>query len=97
MRLIITKDSAFRTKEESILYYAKELLMTIQKKHLGLRFQSNDILNMLNFVYKQYNPIKFSYLPLERRSMLQSQNMKSKRVILDEINESIERYIHNQS
>lgn len=97
MRLIITKDSSFRTKEESILYYAKELLMTIQQKHMGLRFQSNDILNMVNFVYKQYNPIKFSYLPLERRSMLQSQNMKSKRVILDEINENVEKYIHNQT
>lgn len=97
MRLIITKDSAFRTREESILYYAKELLMTIQKKHGGLRFQSNDILNMVNFVYKQFNPIKFSYLPLEKRSMFKSQNMKGKRVILDEINDKIERYIHNET
>ena len=97
MRLIITKDSSFRTKEESILYYAKETLLSIQKKHENIRFQSNDILYMLNYVYKQYNPIKFSYIPLEKRSVLQSQDKRSKRVILDEITECVENHMNKQS
>ena len=48
MRLIITKDSAPRTREESILYNIKEILTMFQNKTANVQFQSNDIHNMIN-------------------------------------------------
>lgn len=95
MRLIITKSSQYRTKEESVVYYLKELLLTIQNKHHSMKFQSNEVYNMLNFVYSQYNPIKFGYE--QRKSLLQSQKQVSKRLLLDEITESYEKHLNKES
>lgn len=90
-KLIITKDSSPRNKEETTLANLKELLSGIQQKYHSLRLQSNDLYNMINYVYSQYNAIRFS-LSEGDRSILQSQNMKSKRLILDEMNEIVEKY-----
>lgn len=93
MRLIITKDSAPRTREESILYNIKEILTIFQNKTANVQFQSNDIHNMINFVYKKMN-IKFDYTDSGKRAVLQSQSNKSKRLILDECTQVLERTIH---
>src|SRR5690606_25088285 len=42
MRLIITKDSNPRTKEETTVSNIKETLMSIQKNYQHMRYQSND-------------------------------------------------------
>lgn len=95
-KLIISKDSSPRNKEETVLANIKELLAGIQQKYHTLRLQSNDIYNMINYVYSHYNPIKFSLYEGDR-SVLLSQNMKSKRLILDEMYLIIEKNTSKES
>jgi len=92
-RLIITKNSNPRNKEEKTLFRSKEMLTTIQKKYKDSRHQSNDLLNLVNYLYSHYSDIKFDYTDVDKRSILQSQAMKSKRLILDEINKNIELHL----
>lgn len=92
MRLIVTKDSSPRTKEEKTLYNLKEMLQSIQQKYQQFRLQSNDLYNIINYVYSHYPKIKFS-MSETNRSVLQSQGMKSKRLILDQMNDIIEKLI----
>lgn len=89
-KLIITKDSQPRTKEEATLSKLKEILLGIQQKYHTLRMQSNDLYNMMNYIYSHYSIIKFAMYEGER-SLLQSQTMKSKRIILDEMFALVER------
>ncbi|MDD3106985.1 MAG: hypothetical protein PHP65_04195 [Bacilli bacterium] len=84
-RLIITKNSTARTKEETTLYNIKEMLMLIQLKFSSLHYQSNDILNLVNAIYKHYSDIKFDYSSQDKKTLLQSQAFRSKRVILDDV------------
>lgn len=92
MRLIITKDSSPRTKEEKTLYNIKEILQSIQQKYQNLRLQSNDLYNIINYVYSHYPKIKFS-MSEANRSVLQSQGMKSKRLVLDQMNDIVEKLL----
>ena len=96
-KLIISKDSSPRNKEETTLYNIKELLIAIQQKYQKQRLQSNDLYNTINYIYSHYKPIKFSYLDNGGRSVLQSQGMKNKRLILDQMNDTVEKYISNSS
>jgi len=97
-KLIINKDSNPRNKDETTLYNVKDMLLSIQLKYDNLGFQSNDILNMVNYIYRHYKQnVKFDYIEGEKRSLLVSQNMKSKRLILDEISETMGKHIHNES
>jgi len=97
-RLIITKDSSPRNKEETTLYNLKDILMTLQKRPNQFGIQSNDILNIVNFVFSHANtPIRFDYTSTDKKSILQSQNMKSKRLIIDEITEEISHLLQSNS
>lgn len=87
-KLIIEKNSSPRNKEESTLYNLKDTLSAIQQKFQLLSLQSNEIFNMINYIYSHYNGIKFD-LSEGGKSLLQSQSMKSKRLILDEMNDII--------
>lgn len=88
IKLIIEKNSLPRNKEETTLYNLKDTLSSIQQKFQLLSLQSNEIFNMLNYIYSHYNGIKFD-LSESNQSFLQSQNNKSKRLILDEMNDII--------
>ena len=90
MRLILTKDSKPRNKEEKTLFKMKESLHKIQKHYREMRHQSNDLLDIVNFIYGHFGEVKFAYTAGERRAVLQSQAKKSKRLIIDEINEKID-------
>lgn len=96
-RLIITKNSSPRTKDEATLYYLKEVLTSIQNKYKTMRHQSNDLLNLINYVYSQNKDIKFDLMESSKKSVLKSQADKSKRLVIDEINEHIEIIIERQS
>lgn len=97
-RLIITKDSNPRNKDETTLSNLKDMLLNIQKRPMQFNLKSNDILNVTNLVFAHYNTaIKFDYVPSEKKSLLQSQNMKSKRLIIDEINTEVELICKNKS
>lgn len=95
-KLIVSKDSSPRNKEESTLYNIKDLLGSIQQKYQKLTLQSNDLHNALNYVYSSYHPIKFS-LTEGGRSVLASQGHKSKRLVLDEMNEMMKKIISSES
>ncbi|MDD3191631.1 MAG: hypothetical protein PHP41_02630 [Bacilli bacterium] len=96
MRLIIMKDSTPRTKEESVLYNIKDLLRTIQSKHQGMLTQSNDLVNMINYLVPNQN-IKYDFVHPDKKSLLQSQNMKSKRIMIDELNEEVQMHIQKNT
>jgi len=96
MRLILTKDSNPRNKEEKTLSQIKEVLRKIQKHYPKMRHQSNDLLDFANFIYGHYGEVKFAYAEADRRAVLQSQAKKSKRLIIDEINEKVENYLEKR-
>lgn len=94
-KLIIEKNSSPRNKEEKTLYNIKEVLMAIQQKFQLLSLQSNEIFNMLNYIYSHYNSIKFDNN--ETYSNYSLNKEKSKRNILDEMNELINVYTRSES
>jgi len=83
MRLIITKDSAPRSKDEIVLAKLKDLLRAIQLNHTKHLMNSSDCLAMLNHAYSHHNPVKFEPLNVSKRPQNTIQ-AKSKRVIFDE-------------
>ncbi len=85
LRLIITKNSAPRNREETILFNIAEVLSDIQMNYDKYAIQSNDQLNMINYIYSNQN-IKFDITKDDKRSISQ----KSKRVLLDELNEKFD-------
>lgn len=82
MRLIITKDSSPRNKEETVLFKIKEVLYNIHQTFSKYMLNSADILAMLNHIYSQYNQVRFEPLNLNRKMAISPG--KSKRVIFDE-------------
>ncbi len=89
-RLIITKNSTPRNKEETTLFNIKETLTNFQLNNKNQRFQSNDILNQLNYIYSHEKDIKFAYTESLKRTMFVSQASESKRILLDEINDFLD-------
>ncbi|HHX78456.1 MAG TPA: hypothetical protein GX695_01730 [Acholeplasmataceae bacterium] len=95
MRLIITKDSQPRNKEETALYNIKETLTLYQNNYEKTLFQSNDLLNLANYIFS--SNIKFDFANSEKKHYLKSQAQTNKRVILDEINENLQIKEHNKT
>lgn len=96
MRLIVTKNSSPRTKDETKLYRIKEVLTTFQLKHHALTTQSNDLINIANYLNPSEN-IKFAYLDENKKVILKSQSMRSKRILLDEINDKVNLILSKES
>lgn len=80
LRLIITKNSAPRNREESILFNIIEVLNDIQLYYNKYNIRSNDQYNMINYIYQNQN-IKFD--------LKEEVNKKSKRLYLDELTEAL--------
>ena len=96
MRLILTKDSSPRNKEEKTLFKIKEVLHKIQKHYPQMWHQSNDLLDIINYIYGHYGEVKFAFTESDRRVILQSQAKRSKRLLIDEINEKISNYLEKK-
>lgn len=88
MRLIVIKNSNPRTKDETKLYRIKEVISMIQIKHQDLNTQSNDLINIANYMNPNHN-IKFAYYEEDKKAILKSQSMRSKRPLLDKINDIV--------
>jgi len=96
MRLIITKNSEPRTKDEKTLFYIKDILKNFQFNHMQITTQSNDLNNIINFVYPDLN-IKYVLEQNEgSKTYLKSQSMRSKRITIDEINEEVQKNISKE-
>lgn len=96
-RLIIQKNSTPRNKEETTLFNLKETLSNFQKNYDKLRFQSNDMLNYINYIYSHYDDIKFALVETKKRAILKSQADRSKRLVLDEINDYLELQVRKET
>lgn len=94
MRLIITKDSNPRSVDETTLYNIKETLMMFQKKYQSLTIKSEDLINMINYIYSS-KTIKYGYEHQEKKDIIQNQQLKSKRITIDEINEIVIKSVEN--
>jgi|SRR5690554_3172223 len=87
MRLIVTKNSNPRTIDETILYRIKEVLSAWHIDH-NQATKSNDLINITNYINPHAN-IKYAYHEIDKKAYLQSQSMRSKRILLDEINDKV--------
>jgi hypothetical protein len=96
MRLIITKDSAPRNKDESALFNIKEMLKSFQINHKEMTTQSNDLVNIVNYINPNQN-IKYDYDHIDKKAILKSQSMRSKRILLDEVNEEVNKYVSKEA
>ncbi|MFA6890217.1 MAG: hypothetical protein WCQ80_04295 [Bacilli bacterium] len=95
MRLIITKDSTPRTKDENFLFNLKESLTSCQHRFQTMLTQSNDLINLANFLNQSSN-IRFDYIAVDKKSLLQSQNMRSKRLDLDQMDQEVVRLVEKE-
>ena len=94
-KLIIEKNSSPRTKEEETLFNLKEVLTAIQQKYHLMSLQSNEILNMLNYIYSHYNSIKFDLSDVSTLNIFNNKE-KSRRTILDEMNDLVNVYLRSE-
>lgn len=99
MRLIITKNSKPRTKEEAILANIKEVVKVIHRNSSEYIFNSSDLLAIANKIYDK-NSVKFASEKRSRKTPLASQALRSKRVVFDEMVDEysllIEKEIHER-
>lgn len=80
LRLIITKNSTPRNREESILFNIIEVLNDIQMNYGAYNIRSNDQLNLINYIFQNKN-IKYDN---KEEGLFKN---KSKRLYLDELTE----------
>ncbi len=80
LRLIITKNSNPRTKEEFKLFNLMEVLNDIQTNYKKIDYRSNDQLNVINYVYQNQNI---------RYDVKGEIDNRSKRLYLDELTEVV--------
>ncbi len=95
-RLIITKDSTPRNKEEATLSNIKDMLAVFQNDPNKYSTQSNDLLNCINTIFSHYGNIKFDYALNNKKALLQSDKYKSKRLVIDEINNEMNKYLKDE-
>lgn len=86
LRLIITKNSTPRNKEEGVLFTILEILNDIQNTSKSYSLQSNTLLNMINYIYENQS-IKYD----SKEQVIFSN--KTKREFVDYLNEEL--YSHD--
>ena len=96
VRLIITKNSTPRNKEETTLSNLKDMLATLQNQAHHYSFMSNDLLNSINFIFSHHGRIKYDYVASKKRAILQGDGLRSKRLIIDEINDEMTNILNNK-
>ena len=85
LRLIITKNSEARNREEKVLYNIKEMFSIFAQNPKRQELSSVDLSNILNYIYPNQN-IKFDILKEERKNIHHLVNAGSKRDVIDKIN-----------
>lgn len=88
LRLIITKNSEARNREERVLYNLKELLSLFAQNPKRQELSSVDLSNIINYVYPNQN-IKYDVLKEERKNIHHLITVGNKRDLIDEINHII--------
>ena len=84
LRLIITKNSEARNREEKVLYNIKEMLSLFAQNPKRQELSSVDLSNIINYIYPNQN-IKYDVLKEERKNIHHLVSVGSKRDLIDEI------------
>lgn len=96
LRLLV-KGSAPKNKLEKTLLRAKEVLNTIQNSDNSLSLKSNDLLNIVNYLYPDKTKIVFNNQDDYSQSNFVKNQIKSKKLILDEMDEIVNEHIKNNT
>ena len=80
LKLIISKNSAPKNREEATLCNLIEVLADIQENYKKYDYRSNDQLNMINYIYQSQN-IKY-----DAKELI---NNRSKRLLIDDLTEIV--------
>lgn len=91
LRLIISKNSEPKNRDEKILYSLKDVLTNFQKNPNSQKIETSDLLNLINYIFPKQN-IKYDVFKDDRRNQTHQLNTKSKREILDQINQVLMSY-----
>ncbi len=84
LHLIISKKSIAKNREENILFNLKEILTDIQLKGENYLIQSNNQLNLINYIYQN------QYIKFDEEKKLGYSGKYSKRNELDKYNQMVE-------
>ena len=77
MRLLITKNSTPRTKDEQVVSKLKDVLFTIRKSAKLYSFNSSDLLSMINTIYgKNYATFKPDVIKGDRKKQIASRSLR---------------------
>ena len=95
-KLLIYKSSTPRTKVEKLLVNIKEAITIIQNKYETMGLQSNDLFNIINMLYSNYSRIDFDNIDDNSYSIFLSQSSKSKRLIVNKMNDIMLDNINNE-
>lgn len=77
MRLLITKNSEPRTKDERIITKLKDVLLTISKTANQYPFNSSDLLSMINTIYgKNYAEFIPDVIPGSRKKQIATRSVR---------------------
>lgn len=88
LKLIITKNSEARNREEKILQNLKEVLTIYLQNPNKFGLSASELNNLINYLYPNQN-IKYDVLKEEKKNVYHLVNNGSKREIIEELNQYI--------
>ena len=86
LKLIITKNSDARNREEKILQNLKEVLTIYIQNPNKYGLSASELNNLINYIYPNQN-IKYDVLKEEKKNIYHLVNTGSKREIIEELNQ----------
>lgn len=84
LRLIITKNSEARTRDEKVLHNIKEILTIFMQNPSRQQISASDLNNLINYIYPNQN-IKYDILKEEKKNVYHLVNAGSKREVVEEL------------
>ena len=84
LRLIITKNSEARNRDEKVLHNIKEILTIFIQNPIKQQISASDLNNLINYIYPNQN-IKYDVLKEEKKNIYHLVDVGSKREIVEEL------------
>ena len=84
LRLIITKNSEARNRDEKVLHNIKEILTIFLENPSRMQIYASDLNNLINYIYPNQN-IKYDTLKEEKKNIYHLVNVGSKRDVVEEL------------
>ena len=84
LRLVITKNSEARNRDEKVLHNIKEILTIFIQNPIKQQISASDLNNLINYIYPNQN-IKYDVLKEEKKNIYHLVDVGSKREIVEEL------------